>query len=190
MKILISKKTKRESDGFCNYIGVGTLKDYIETLPSKYDSLYCGAIDAEYRNELMHDILLRCHTELITLGASSNDFEGDNLSNFKILNGLERTAEMKRAYNILSFIEKYGERISKENLEIKEILTEEIRSLKVKPSEILSVIEIIDGYGLDFNRLMEAFNENQWFEVWLDLTPEEETHKMKLKKDVIWWTNF
>lgn len=185
MKVLISKKTKRKSDGRYNYIGVGTLKDYIESLPQNYEDFYCEAIDAEYRNELMHDILLRCHIELITLGAKSNDFEGDALSNFKILSGLERTAEMKRAYNILSFIEKYGERISKENLEIKEVLTEEIRSLKVKSSEILSVIEIIDNYELDYNHIMEAFNENQWFEIWLDLTPEEEAHKMKLKKDVM-----
>jgi hypothetical protein len=131
-------------------------------------------------------VLEQRHIPPIVLVVDDGNFtlNGDNieLKQFKILDGLQRTFRIKLIWETIQFF--------KEEVHLSDdILTMTRLSLSRRYSERLEEINsnskilesIINFYNLNSSteeNIDHCFNNYQWFEIWSNLTPQEEVNKM------------
>lgn len=174
--------SKSESTSTC-YLCEGTLKKYIDSLPKDYDEydVQRGIVNNLYLDRIWEDVILRHHIPPITLITRDKEFNEKKLSDFRILDGLQRTYRIKKIYKMLEFIIHNKEFLLNPKVTVRDIrgqFKEEIEDLDTKALDILNVIKKIQKEKLEFETIMDVFDEKQWFEVWHNLTYEEEVQKM------------
>jgi len=177
------------SEGESNcYLCSINLKEYIENLPDDYKDyeVQREIVSNVYLDNLVITVLNKYHIPPIVLIAETFAIENRQLRiiDFKILDGLQRTYRLNAIWKTVTMFN----RELKKNLEI---LTLPRIALSRKYSEELQNIEsttkvlqsVIDFYKTNFQKvnfdLEDGFtNNNQWFEVWTKLEPNEEVNKM------------
>lgn len=179
IKILASKQ---EDESTC-YLCEGSLKNYIDSLPEDYDEydVQRGIVNNLYLDKIWEDVILRHHIPPITLITRNRKFDENDLSEFRILDGLQRTYRIKRIYKMLEFIISNQEFFLDPKVTIRSIrikFKDEIEELNAKALEILNVVDKVKKEKLSFETIMDVFNEKQWFEIWHNLTYEQEVQKM------------
>lgn len=172
------------------YLAKIELGEYVRALPEDYKNygVQREIVKNVYLDNLIETVLNQRHIPPIVLVAKSDQFQSENddfeLTEFKILDGLQRTFRLKSIYYTIAFLKQKLEqgdeiydmgkfqlsRRYKDDLELINssavLLSKAIEFLKQNPSNIL----LLD----------QSFKRQQWFEIWTGLTPEEEVNKMLL----------
>lgn len=174
---------KKESGRTCFLIRA-TLSDYLNTLPPDYAAydIQRAIISNVYLDGLVHTVLGRGHIPSITLIANGEDFkEGESLESFKILDGLQRTHRLKMIRDTKDL---YLDRLldvtqGMSDFQIKRKFRREISEIGSTGNILVAIKSFYENHGED--QLKACFDDNyQWFELWRDLTPQDEVRKMLL----------
>lgn len=179
----------QEGDSTC-YLIKCLLNEFVTSLSDDYKDyeVQREIVNNTYLDNLIDTVLLKKHIPPIVLVVDQKNIElEDNkvkINSFKILDGLQRTYRLKLIWDSLQFF--------KTELCISnEILKQNRLQLSRKYSEKLNVINsnskilelIVQYYNRNVTENVEfdvdvCFNTFQWFEVWVNLKPQEEVYKM------------
>lgn len=175
---------KTTDSGTCYLCGC-TLKQYMEYLPETYKDnvIQRGIVKNAYLDRMVRTLICNENIPIITLiGEQINVVdEGENLelSQYRILDGLQRTYRIHEIWKSILYFDRLNNKdefVEMNKLEMSKYLS----SLNEK-YDINIMLEIIEEYKLNGNldRFKSSFERNeQWFEVWEELSIEEETEKM------------
>jgi len=178
--------TRSENHSNCFLCSI-TLEDYITNLPKAYGDyeIQREIVSNVYLDRLVNTVLYQRHIPPIVLVVEKKQYEKTasalQIKSFKILDGLQRTHRLKIIWETLRFFEKaivsnsdmvdwtafklsrqFSEPLAKISSDV-DILRAIIRFHKESPQAVLR----------------DCFAKNpQWFEVWTDLTPDQEVQKM------------
>jgi hypothetical protein len=173
---------KQENKNTC-YLIKSSVKEYISNLPADYDNydIQRSIVSNLYLDKLVHTVLHKGHIPSIVLvsGDDCSSIESNNISNFKILDGLQRTFRLKQIYDtkILYQTSIKNKSLELSDFQLKRKFREELLEINSSSNILLAIKNYDDEYGEQ--SLNECFLNNfQWFEVWVGLTPEEEVSKM------------
>jgi hypothetical protein len=177
----------QENHSTC-YLTKIVLSDFVQSLSDNYQDyeVQREIVNNTYLDNLVDTVLEQRHIPPIVLVVDDGNFtlNGDNieLKQFKILDGLQRTFRIKLIWETIQFF--------KEEVHLSDdILTMTRLSLSRRYSERLEEINsnskilesIINFYNLNSSteeNIDHCFNNYQWFEIWSNLTPQEEVNKM------------
>ena len=175
---------KDEGQSKC-YLVKATLKEYLASLPKDYDeySVQRSIVSNVYLDRMIHTVLNKGHIPSITLittdqSIGSSTYTG---SEFKILDGLQRTYRLKVISDTKDlFLNKVvGQIEGLSDFQIKRKFREELVSIGSAGNILISIKEYFEKNNRE--NLENCFTENfQWFEIWIGLTPEQEVKKMLL----------
>lgn len=177
----------QENHSTC-YLTKIVLSDFVQSLSENYQDyeVQREIVNNTYLDNLVDTILAQRHIPPIVLVVDDGDFSVTNddikLKQFKILDGLQRTFRIKLIWETIQFFKE-------EVHQSKDILTMKRLSLSRRYSERLEEINsnskilesIINFYilnSLTEENIDHCFNNYQWFEIWSNLTPQEEVNKM------------
>ncbi|RON34095.1 hypothetical protein BK661_08350 [Pseudomonas frederiksbergensis] len=177
---------KREGDKVCLLIKA-TLSDYIETLPVDYAAydIQRAIVNNIYLDGLVYTVLAKGHIPSITLIAEEDSFDADAdgkvLTNFKILDGLQRTHRLKMIKSTkdlyLRNLEVFSSGLS--DFQLKRKFRKEVSEIGSTGNILVAIKAFYESNGRE--ALDECFDRNfQWFELWRNLTPQDEVKKMLL----------
>ncbi|MDG8358674.1 Uncharacterised protein [Streptococcus pneumoniae] len=178
----------------CYLIGM-KLNDYLNNLPSDYQDydIQRGIVRNNYLDNIGRDIIKGNHLPIITLTTDKLINKEQNLiEDFKILDGLQRTFRIHQLYLFLKKISE--EEIKNEIFDVvksenKDDFRRKYRSewkLSDKFSytvlEARNIVETFIDYRKELvpNNLLDIFEREQWFEIWENLSIEDEIKKMIL----------
>lgn len=179
---IVMLSCKKENQSTC-YLCESTLKSYIDSLPEDYDEydVQRGIVNNLYLDDIWIDVILKHHIPPITLITRNDSFNEKKISDFRILDGLQRTYRIKKIYKTLEFIIKYKDVLLSESISVRSIRSEfkeQIEELDCKALDIINIINKIKEENIVLEEIMNVFDEKQWFEIWNNLTYEEEVKKM------------
>jgi len=174
-----------EGNSTCYLSSVG-LEDYITSLPKDYKDyeVQREIVNNAYLDALINTITAGRHIPPIVLVTDPGNYSisGSSLevNTFKILDGLQRTFRLKVIYDTIKLLESELA-ISTGLLDFSKLQI--AKSFKTKLEVINSSTSIlgklIDHYKSNRNKpISSLYSRNQWFEIWLNLTPEDEVNKM------------
>ena len=175
---------KDTDNGTCYLCGC-SLYEYINNLSPEYmdNDIQRGIVKNAYLDRLINTIIHNDNIPTITLLGESLDMTNEGtvleLKNPRILDGLQRTFRIQEIWSCIEFfnsLENKDEIAQMNKLKLSRLLAE-----KNEKYNINVLLEIIDEYKLNGNlhRLTKGFEKNeQWFEVWEELSLEQETEKM------------
>ncbi|MEJ5146899.1 hypothetical protein [Sphingobacterium sp. MYb388] len=186
MKAIILDIFQENSGSVC-YLSKSTLKEYITSLSIDYNQydVQREIVGHVYLDNLVHSLLEGKHIPPIVLidVNEANSKVGDEriLTDFKILDGLQRTYRLKYLYDTIQFFltknfetdfsEKTRLQLSKE---FKNELFEINSNVNIL-TKLIDYAKLNPKFREDFSHI---FERNQWFEIWLHLEPQEEVNKM------------
>ena len=190
-----STENSLEKELQCYLIGM-KLNDYLKNLPSDYQNydIQRGIVRNNYLDNIGRDIIKGNHLPIITLTTDSSiDKENNLIEGFKILDGLQRTFRIHQLYLFLQKISD-DEEIKNEIFDLvknenknefrRKYRTEWKLANKVSYTvlEARSIVETFIKFRNELvpNKLLNIFDREQWFEVWEDLSIEDEIRKMIL----------
>lgn len=168
----------------CYFCGC-TLKEYVEHIPKEYMDydVQRSIVPNVYLDRLIDTIREEGNIPTITLVTDRIDTEQCYvyLKEFRILDGLQRTYRIKSIWESISLFEKIKNK--EDIIQLSRIqLSRKYRSeLKRINSDVRVLEAIINEYKSNgsLNKFIKYFNENiQWFELWVNLSPDEEIEKM------------
>lgn len=180
-EILTSKEVKDNTCYFC----AAPLKKYIESL--NYDfmdyNIQRGIITNVYLDNLVDTVLKKGYIPPITLVINRYEKESNaiNVQEYKILDGLQRTYRLKVIWDTLNYIE---EKVLKDIEEVVDLSKSQISRKYGKELRVLNsntfilekLLKRINEVGIEV--VKNYFDVIQWFEIWDNLSPEEEVEKM------------
>ncbi|MEK4670669.1 hypothetical protein [Niallia sp. FSL R7-0271] len=177
--------SKNEQDNTC-YLCSATLLDYIMSLTEDFMdyNIQRGIVSNVYLDNLVDTVLQKRHIPPITLVVSSYSLKGKQLDvdEYKILDGLQRTYRLKVIWDTVMFLEKYV--LTDKVIDFPELSKYQLsrrygkglRNFGSTTSILEKLIRFYKEAGLE--DLKNCFNVPQWFEIWNNLSPEEEVEKM------------
>lgn len=178
----------RRNEGIRNcFLASTSLLNYIENLPDNYRDyeVQREIVSNSYLDNLIETIIGKKHIPPIVLVIETGDYSISNdillVNRFKILDGLQRTFRLKLIWDT---IELFKTEISKNNelLEYSKFKLSRTYSEKLleKNSTTNILYRIIEFYkeNMKYDLADLYANNIQWFEIWTDLTPDEEVQKM------------
>jgi hypothetical protein len=176
MRIEVLDK-KSEGKSKC-YLAKVELQDYLDALPPDFDSFH---IQRDYTNNVYLDRLIETvfqhgHIPTLVLIADKIDLQRNEVYGLKILDGLQRTLRLKAISDSITIA-------LHANLETprSQMLREHAAALNahsVDASMFLRVVEEAKKRGLP--ALAECLKQDQWFEIWVNLSEEQQVTKMLL----------
>lgn len=175
-----------DSNAVCYFCGC-TLASYMNTLPDTYreNDIQRGIVQNVYLDRLVQTIIKNDSIPIISLVGEdvslSQDGKKLNVSNYRILDGLQRSYRLNEIWKCMNFFEGLSDKDILCDLSRIKIARQYSSRLKENDCNINVFIEILKEYRLNgsIDRYWDYFNRSiQWFEVWENLTPEEETKKM------------
>ena len=177
-----------ESIGQC-YLTEIVLGEYLANLPDDYHQydVQREIVKNAYLDNLVQTIVQRKHIPPIVLVTEANDLEvkGDilRIQNFKILDGLQRTFRLNSIYKTLKLLRreigKGSNILELSKLSISKKYKDELEQFNSSSSILLNLIDALKNeLNNDVTQLESLFERKQWFEVWAQLTPDEEVSKM------------
>lgn len=183
MKLNILDK-RVEGEATC-YLCRVNLLDYIESLPDDYKEwdVQRGIVSNKYLDTLIETVLERRHIPPLVLVSEELNVTKGEIDTFRILDGLQRTYRLKLIKGSIDFIENELQKNesflelspSKLSRQYSSVITEKGGSINV----VRRLLEIVRQNNIGF--IMECLHDNeQWMEVWINLTPSEQVEKMLL----------
>lgn len=183
---ILGKFSEGDADCFLTSI---TLSDYLDSLPEDYHKyeVQREIVKNSYLDDLISTILYKKHIPPIVLVVDKNRIIHNDLnltiSEFKILDGLQRTFRLNTLYETVKLLQreltKSSSILSLPKLQLSRTFKEEFEKYNSSSSIFIKIIDFFKSdLKENFNGLDELFNRKQWFEVWTNLTPDEEVNKM------------
>ncbi|RLC10456.1 MAG: hypothetical protein DRI57_20360 [Deltaproteobacteria bacterium] len=186
--------SKKLEDGHACYLCEATLEEYISELPEDYYryDIQRGIESNVYLDNLIDTVLKNRHIPPIVLVVENNDYQyrSDDVSaykslkirKFKILDGLQRTCRLKIIWDTILLFQKLlkkGEHLCDESrFSLSKKYARELYEIN---SSAGLLFKIIHHHKNNTEPVEYCFQRNeQWFEVWTDLPPREQVHKMLL----------
>lgn len=185
MKGIILDEIK-ENNSNC-YLSKIILSDYVTSLSESYQEyeVQREIVSNTYLDNLIETVLYKKHIPPIVLVVDENKFSINenviDISEFKILDGLQRTFRLKLIWDTIQFFKAQviisDEILSFTRLQLSRRYYEELEKINSNSKVLESVINF---YNLlkDKNEIDSPFTNYQWFEVWSNLNPQEEVNKM------------
>jgi len=188
LKILAEREenTNGDNKAIC-YNCEGTLEDYVKSIPDRYKDydVQRGIVSNVYLDRLTQTILEGRFIPPIVLISTKNEIPSTeiNISEYKILDGLQRTYRIKSIYNALMFyIEKREEGINFFGLskfKLSRIYKQELEENDTTATILLTIIKWVEETNTSLDGLKNIFPYfKQWFEVWTNLEKKEQINKM------------
>lgn len=177
----------REENGNICYLSKATLNEYIKSLPSDYDSydIQREIVNHIYLDNLINSLLEGKHIPPIVLIINNGqDFvvgQKIKITDFKILDGLQRTFRLKYLYDTIQFF--LGKNLDDDFLsKTKFQLSKEYKKELFKINSNVGILSRLIEYAKDnptyTEKYKSIFNRDQWFEIWQNLKPQDEVNKM------------
>lgn len=179
------KAVKNEGNKVC-YLCEINLKDYITNLPHDFMNyeIQRGIVPNKYLDNLINTVLTKSHIPPLTLVVEEVKVLKDNkieIRKFKILDGLQRTYRLKVIWDTIELfirllktekdIEKYTQ------YKLSRLFGEELSKINSSPLVLSKISKYVNEHkGIDLITLIEQ--NNQWFEIWDNLSPRDEVEKM------------
>jgi len=184
--------SKKLEDGHVCYLCEATLEEYITELPEDYYryDIQRGIESNVYLDNLIDTVLKNRHIPPIVLVVENDDYQYNKFSTyeslkirkFKILDGLQRTYRLKIIWDTILLFQKlmrkedhlYGQR----GFSLSKKYARELYEINSSAGLLFKIIHYHEN-----NRepVEYCFQRNkQWFEVWADLHPKEQVHKILL----------
>ncbi len=181
MKLTILDK-KIEGNATC-YLCKVNMQEYLNSLSSDYKdwNIQRGIIDNRYLDDIIETVINKKHIPSLVLISENEEIKSTleggvaTVTDFKILDGLQRTYRLKTILNSKEFVIKHLEDIVQLTpIGISRKYLNEINSQKASTTIIKKLVnEIKSGNPLD--SLLEF---EQWIEVWEGLSVKEQVDKM------------
>ncbi len=184
MEVYTEKST--DENGICYFCGC-TLQEYMRHLPVSYreNDIQRGIVKNVYLDRLINTIINKDNIPIITLVGEDIEIVQDGkeieLSKYRILDGLQRTYRIQQIWNCMNFfigIENKEELLSLNKIKLARSMSKELQE---NGCDINIFSEVLNEYKIngDIDRFWKYFEECiQWFEVWENLSLEQETQKM------------
>lgn len=179
----------QENGGTC-YLTKITLLDFVTSLPLGYQDyeVQREIVTNTYLDNLIDTILQQKHIPPIVLVIDAGKFEINKenikIREFKILDGLQRTYRLKLIWDSIQFFNTQI-LLSEEILGLKRIqlsrrYSEQLEKINSNSKVLEAIIKFYNEKSTpELNAVVqECFNNYQWFEIWSNLTPQEEVNKM------------
>lgn len=182
-KILDSRK---EGNSTC-FLSSISLENYINALPSSYQDydVQREIVSNVYLDHLVDTVLNSRHIPPIVLIIDGENYKlgGDYLTfgSFKILDGLQRTFRLQAIRKTIAFccdeLDPQEDYLSWTKFKFSRSFSSQLNEFNSNTDVLRAIVEIFQRDGRD--GLLKKFTENnQWFEIWVGLTPQEEVRKM------------
>lgn len=189
MEVNILDKKIEKGNKIC-HLCTFTLKEYMENLPNDFMNynIQRGIISNIYLDNLVETVLKNAHIPPITLVKTvensqrliTNPSNTIDISNFRILDGLQRTYRLKVIWDTILFLEENMDEsifhLSKYQISRK--YNESLREINSSTSLLIKLISFCDEEENSIEELKKCYDIKQWFEVWTNLSPEDEIEKM------------
>ncbi|WP_221392003.1 hypothetical protein [Dyadobacter sp. NIV53] len=181
--------TIHEDSSNC-YLTKFTLKDFVISLSEEYREyeIQREIVTNTYLDNLIDTVLLKRHIPPIVLviDAESYRLNGNEIqiSEFKILDGLQRTYRLKSIWETIQFfkneLEYSDEFLSFSRLQLARKFSEKLEKINSNSKVLESILKfyklnILNKQNVNID---DCFLVSQWFEVWSNLSPEQEVNKM------------
>ncbi len=167
------------------YLSNIVLKDYISSLPEDYRDyeVQREIVSNAYLDGLINTISGNKHIPPIVLVVEQDNFKVDegkiNITKFKILDGLQRTFRLKMIFDTIQLIteeiKKGTEFLDFNKLSIAKKFKNDLEKINSSTSIFTKLIDYHKSQNSDIHNL---FSRDQWFEIWINLDPEDEVNKM------------
>jgi hypothetical protein len=181
-----------ENSSTC-YLANISLNEYIESLPINYKDyeVQREIVSNDFLDNLSKTILTGKHIPSLVLVLENDQYavSSSNVKNFleitdfKILDGLQRTYRLQAIYKTITFF--FGKLATDfDLLDLPRIsLSRRYSSSLASINSNSKILEqLIEFYKEDTRtgeeKLKSCFERPQWFEIWVGLTPEEQVNKM------------
>lgn len=181
--IFLDKITEQDSTCYLTKI---KLNEFVTSLPEGYKDyeVQREIVSNTYLDNLIDTVLQKRHIPPIVLVVDIKHFHINDLdlsiAEFKILDGLQRTYRLKLIWDTIELFFSELDR-SRNILELKrlQLSKQYSRSLDEINSNSRILETVISTYKAKGKEYVKNCYDNfQWFEVWVNLTPEEEVKKM------------
>jgi hypothetical protein len=191
MTIVAQILDERDEGGPRCFLSKISLQDYIGGLPDDYRDydVQREIVTNVYLDRLVDTVLHKRHIPPIVLVIEAGEFEikGNTLiiEKLKILDGLQRTFRLDVIKKTIDYaLDEVGalangvnELLELSRYSFSRRFSESLRELDSNTNILRSIVQAICDHGQDF--VVNAYLENnQWFEIWTNLTPAQEVQKM------------
>jgi len=162
-----------------------TLEEYVTSLPTTYQDydVQREIVSNVYLDHLVDTVLARKHIPPIVLVGSNHSRGGDELviESFKILDGLQRTFRLQAISQTITYclnrIINPQETLEWNKFKFSRTFSADLRAFNSNTDVLRTIVQFL--VANDSDALKKTFSENQqWFEVWTGLSPDEEVRKM------------
>lgn len=163
------------------------LSDYVNSLSESYQEyeVQREIVNNTYLDNLIDTVLAQKHIPPIVLVVDNDKYIiKDNkitINEFKILDGLQRTFRLKLIWETIHFfkseVEKSEDILSLKRIQLSRKYSENLDAINSNSKILESIVNFYNLLPTKTN-IDNCFNNYQWFEVWSNLTPQEEVNKM------------
>lgn len=191
LKVLSQHIEEKEDKSIKCLLCEGNLQEYIEALPEgfmKYD-IQREIVSNRYLDKIIDTIIAKQHIPsiiLVTDGEVESDLDRINISEFRILDGLQRSYRLKVINDtfklVIDEINKGADLFNKGGFKLAQEYKEKLAQINSSSSIFNKIIQSLNrDYKQDISKFTDNFLEQrQWFEVWYGLTLQDEVDKMLL----------
>jgi len=182
-KILDSRK---EGSSTC-FLSSISLENYINALPSSYQDydVQREIVSNVYLDHLVETVLNYRHIPPIVLVVDDANCKvsGDTLEfeSFKILDGLQRTFRLQAIRKTIEYccekLDPQENYLSWTKFKFSKHFSSALSEFNSNTDVLRTIVDVFIRSGRE-NLLKTFTNNNQWFEIWIGLTPQEEVRKM------------
>ncbi|MEP5934806.1 MAG: hypothetical protein ABJ218_06785, partial [Winogradskyella arenosi] len=176
----------KEADSECLLASI-SLNDYVEGLPEDYKSyeVQREIVKNTYLDNLVDTITEGNHIPPIVIVVEKDKYKitdsSIEVSEYKILDGLQRTFRLKIIFDTLNIL---IEALEKEEplifelskLQLNRKFKEKLIEIESNSSILSSLVEYAKTKGT--KSLSALYERNQWFEIWTGLSSDQEVNKM------------
>ncbi|PGK22442.1 hypothetical protein CN902_26425 [Priestia megaterium] len=186
---------KEELNGGICYLCESTLEDYLDGLEENYKeySIQRGIISNTYLDNLATSVLKSKHIPPITLVTNRDvklkkgQTNKSEITSFRILDGLQRTHRLKILWDSVRFLENLlateatNKLSSMDSYELTKMFSDDFDRIGTSGKEFHSLIRhFFENEQGSIKSLKSKFKVVQWFEIWKNLSPEDEIDKILL----------
>ncbi|MEZ9683796.1 hypothetical protein AB4453_21940 [Vibrio atlanticus] len=183
MKITILDK-KKENNATC-YLCSVELSEYLSSLPDDFSEweVQRGIVSNTYLDSMIDTVLENRHIPPLVLVTTENVTEQNEIKDFKILDGLQRTFRLRKINGSFNLINKHIDKSKNEIFELSQfklsrLLTPEIATYNADIKIIRKILLKFHDHVEFKKSYVNLFKNKQWFEIWYKLSIDEQIEKM------------
>jgi hypothetical protein len=183
--IILDKIKEKSANCFLTKIKLG---DYIKALSANYQDyeIQREIVTNIYLDNLIQTVLEKKHIPPIVLVVEGSKFEITThyfeTIEFKILDGLQRTFRLKAIFDTMELLKeelKEGNEIFElTKIQISRKYKEKLEKINSSTFLITRELDFLNKNKRDLSLLYDVFERYQWFEIWTNLSPQDEINKM------------